>query len=312
MNITHIQFHIGDFLSGVMHMDGAEVGAYTMLIMAHYQAGEQGIPDDDKKLRQICKITSRSWKTVKETVLDKFYLEGGFWKHERVITELQKIAQKRQEKAGTGRPKTTTECHSRETLNDVQKSIKGYTKKNKPLKNKETEKTKPITYNHLEKEKNKTKKKKDFEEEFENSFWPKAVKKKAKGAARKAYIAARAKAEEGEILKAWSVHNARWQQKKGTDDWEFVPHPASWLNQERWEDEESLPDPEPMTEWPAWKHSLASRIGEHNVKSWFNGAHLNGERITVARRFQAEKIKNEFMIDIENSLGKQYQIEVRQ
>lgn len=143
MSINYIQFHIGDFLSGVMHMDGAEVGAYTMLLMAHYQAGEQGIPDDDRKLRQICKITTRAWATVKETVLEKFYLEDGHWKHERVIEEIRKI----RAKAGSGRPNSADEKQLRETLNDIQKPISVNIKKNNPLILNETEKTnqEPIT-----------------------------------------------------------------------------------------------------------------------------------------------------------------------
>ena len=150
MSINYVQFHIGDFLSGVMHMDGAEVGAYTMMLMAHYQAGEKGLPDDDKKLRSICKITTRSWAKVKDTVLEKFYLENGYWKHERVLSELQKIADKKSQIAGPGRGNKTPKKQLGETLNDIQKTFKGNTKKNNPLKNNNLEKTEPITNNQID------------------------------------------------------------------------------------------------------------------------------------------------------------------
>ncbi|MAH03981.1 MAG: hypothetical protein CL561_00275 [Alphaproteobacteria bacterium] len=145
--VTHIQFHIGDFLSGVMHMDGAEIGAYTMLIMAHYQAGEKGIPDDDKKLKRITRCSGKVWNRIKDTVLEKFYLEDGFWRHKRVMEEIEKI----RAKAGTGRPKQPQKKPLRDSKTDLEKPIKDSQEKNKSLKNKETEKTnhKPITNNHV-------------------------------------------------------------------------------------------------------------------------------------------------------------------
>lgn len=301
MNVHTIQFHIGDFLSGVMHMDGAEVGAYTMLIMAHYQAGAQGLPDDDKKLRQIAKSNTRSWLKIKETVLEKFYLEDGFWRHERVVGELQKIASK----AGTGRPKKTQEEPLRETLNDFQKSIKGNAKKNKPLKNKETQKTNqyPITNNQKEEKINKKEVEKSFEE-----FWQCCPRKVGKGKAREKYFIAVRSVTPQLLLDAMRRHK---REVKDTET-EFIPHPATWLHGERYHDELSLPETEPIGDWPEWKLCLARRIGEHNVKGWFSGVVMHNGSLRVPRRFQADKIKNEFSIEIENALGKPYAVELMQ
>lgn len=87
------------------------------------------------------------------------------------------------------------------------------------------------------KERKKEDSKHSFEKEFEETFWPLAVKKVSKDAALKAYEKARARAPSEEILSAWKAMNARWGEVKGTDDWQFVPHPATWLNQGRWQDE---------------------------------------------------------------------------
>ena len=78
--------------------------------------------------------------------------------------------------------------------------------------------------------------------EFEEKFWPLSAKKKSKAAARRAYVAARAKAGSVELLSSWRTHNAAWKQKVQTGEWEFVPYPATWLNGERWLDES---DPTP-------------------------------------------------------------------
>jgi uncharacterized protein YdaU (DUF1376 family) len=91
MKIITVPLHIGDFLGGVMHMDGTEIGAYTMLIVAHYQAGEIGLKDDDKSLAKTARLTLKQWQRVRETVLEKFYLEGGFWKNSKVIEVISQI-----------------------------------------------------------------------------------------------------------------------------------------------------------------------------------------------------------------------------
>ena len=143
--VNYVQFHIGDFLSGVMHMDSSEVGAYTMLIMAHYQAGEEGLPDDDKRLRRITKTNPKVWKRIKETVLEKFNLKDGRWTHKRVIEEINSI----RKKAGPGRPKAE-EGNPKQSL---EKPIKDSQLENKLLKNNDSQKTnhKPITNNQYKK-----------------------------------------------------------------------------------------------------------------------------------------------------------------
>lgn len=94
MTVNYFPFHIGDFLGGVMHMDGTEIGAYTMLIVAHYQAGIQGLPDDDKKLAQIARLPIKKWLEIRATVLEKFELMNTFWTQKKVVEVLQEIESK--------------------------------------------------------------------------------------------------------------------------------------------------------------------------------------------------------------------------
>lgn len=84
-------------MGGVMHMDGTEIGAYTMLIIAHYQLGSSGLPDDDKKLCKISRLSGKQWASVKATVLEKFKLTNGFWRHEKVIEIIRQIEMKSSE-----------------------------------------------------------------------------------------------------------------------------------------------------------------------------------------------------------------------
>jgi uncharacterized protein YdaU (DUF1376 family) len=93
-HVIEVPFHIGDFLSGTMGMDGTEIGAYWMLIIAHYQAGEKGLADDDKKLAQIARVEPRVWKRIRPTLAEKFDSYDGVWKHKKVLAVLKNITNK--------------------------------------------------------------------------------------------------------------------------------------------------------------------------------------------------------------------------
>lgn len=90
--ITTIPLHIGDFLSGTIHMDATEKGAYLMLLLAHYQIGEYGLPNDDKKLARIAGVTMKTWSRIKPTIEEKFCVAEYVWTHSRAIEVLQKVA----------------------------------------------------------------------------------------------------------------------------------------------------------------------------------------------------------------------------
>ena len=91
--INTIPLHIGDFISGTMHMDATEKGAYIMLLLSHYQIGEIGLPNDDKKLSRIAGVSMKTWLRIKPTMEEKFCVAEYFWTHSRVIDTLRKVAQ---------------------------------------------------------------------------------------------------------------------------------------------------------------------------------------------------------------------------
>lgn len=71
-----------------------------------------------------------------------------------------------------------------------------------------------------------------LDEEFD-LWWAHAPRKTARGQAKKAYVAARRKADQHVLLLGIQKHAA---EVRGTDP-KFIPHPATWLNGERWLDE---------------------------------------------------------------------------
>jgi uncharacterized protein YdaU (DUF1376 family) len=80
--------YIADYLRKTTHLGALESGAYLHLIMDYWQ--NDGLPDDDKKLARIAKMTDREWKAAKAT-LQAFFHDG--WKHEKIDEEIAKAVE---------------------------------------------------------------------------------------------------------------------------------------------------------------------------------------------------------------------------
>ena len=70
-------------------------------------------------------------------------------------------------------------------------------------------------------------------------FWQAYPRHIGKGQARRAFAAARRKAEPEAIMAGLAAAAARWRQDNTAT--EYIPHPATWLNGERWSDEHAPP-----------------------------------------------------------------------
>lgn len=118
--IKYAQIHIGDFLSGCIQMSAAEMGAYFALVLAHYQAGTKGLEDDRQKLARMAHCDPKQWDRIKNVVLEKFYMEDGHWKHERVMEEIAKVSRKRDEVV----PKSSRNCPAKIPSESLQNPAK--------------------------------------------------------------------------------------------------------------------------------------------------------------------------------------------
>jgi uncharacterized protein YdaU (DUF1376 family) len=84
-----LPLYVADYLRDTSHLRAAESGAYLHLIMAYWVNG--GLPDDDRQLATIAKVTDREWKKMRPT-LEKFF-GSGFTSHKRIDLEIWKAAE---------------------------------------------------------------------------------------------------------------------------------------------------------------------------------------------------------------------------
>lgn len=78
-------FYVADYLADTSHLSTVEHGAYLLLIMHYWQ--HEGVPDDDKKLARITRLSIEEWLEIKDTISEFFDDE---WRHKRIDGEIAK------------------------------------------------------------------------------------------------------------------------------------------------------------------------------------------------------------------------------
>lgn len=83
--------YIGDYLADTMHLTTEQHGAYLLLIMAYWKNGG-ALPNDDRKLMSICRLSVDAWSMHKHTLASFFDLDSDpeLWIHVRAEKEMSK------------------------------------------------------------------------------------------------------------------------------------------------------------------------------------------------------------------------------
>ena len=84
MSRPWMPLYIADYLRDTRKLTTAEHGAYLLLIMEYWTAGE--LPADDRKLARIVGMTPPEWRKAKPNV-QTFFTDG--WRHKRIDHELR-------------------------------------------------------------------------------------------------------------------------------------------------------------------------------------------------------------------------------
>jgi uncharacterized protein YdaU (DUF1376 family) len=97
-NPPWMPLYIADYLSDTGHMRAAESGAYLHLIMHYWQRG--GLPDCDRQLAMIARMSDQEWSNAK-AIVQAMFKPG--WKHKRIDEELANAKERYERRANAGR-----------------------------------------------------------------------------------------------------------------------------------------------------------------------------------------------------------------
>jgi len=89
--------HTGEYLRETMAFDTAEEHGVYHLLCIHYW--EKGLPNDEKILKKIAKISEHKWKKISEIILKNFVVDGDVLRHSRLDRERGKSAENKEKQA---------------------------------------------------------------------------------------------------------------------------------------------------------------------------------------------------------------------
>ena len=280
----YFSFYPKDFAADdkVEMMCTTAVGAYTLLMCkAWHQEPAASLPDDDELLARWARVTPNVWKKIKTRVLDAFYVgdDGRLYQkrlkheYERFVAKSQKAkesADKRWKKKEETEAKTNANAmpsHSERNALAMQRAYGSGSDSDSPSDGGSAEGG-------------------GFDD-----FWAIVPHKIGKGAARKAYAAARKIASHDEIaggVAGYAAYEKKRREQCGTD---FRPlHPATWLNGERWTDEHGTKKTDARQDAQKYAEDAARRRAEEK-----EGVATPEERAAFLRELRAKigRVKNE-------------------
>jgi uncharacterized protein YdaU (DUF1376 family) len=94
-------------LGDTMDLSAEEFGAYHLLLYAIWRSNGRPLPDDDKKLARICRVTVARWKRVLRPALVGYFdqdaiEQGGEWIQKRLKKEWDFVAKRRAKQSEKG------------------------------------------------------------------------------------------------------------------------------------------------------------------------------------------------------------------
>jgi uncharacterized protein YdaU (DUF1376 family) len=93
MSAPYIPFFVGDYLRKTPHLTTEQHGAYLLMIFAMF-SGDGTLPNDDKKLARITRLSNSRWASNKGDLLSFFQIDGDILTHEKVTEVSKKYEEK--------------------------------------------------------------------------------------------------------------------------------------------------------------------------------------------------------------------------
>lgn len=93
MSAPYMPLFVADYLADTAHLSAAEHGAYLLLIMNYWQRCKP-LPNDDRKLARIARMTDDEWAVSKDNISEFFHVSGDEWRHSRIENEISIVSEK--------------------------------------------------------------------------------------------------------------------------------------------------------------------------------------------------------------------------
>lgn len=196
-------FYVGDYARKTAHLSMLEHGAYRLLLDHYYATGEP-LPDDNAKLFRICRARTPSERqSVLSTVAEFFTKDGTLLRSEKCDRVLDKQLNYSNSQSAKAKLRHSNGNATAMPRVRVTKTI--------------------------------TKTKEEVSSNAFDDFWSLCPKKKNKGQAERAYKKALKEASHETLISGIKKYA---EANRGKDE-TYICHPATWLNGKRWLDEET-------------------------------------------------------------------------
>jgi uncharacterized protein YdaU (DUF1376 family) len=133
-----MKFYPTDYLSDTQHLSTVEHGAYLLLIMNYWQRGT-ALPDDDRRLSGIARLSFEQWLNIRSTLADFFTIEDGFWRHNRIELEILAVQAKSIKASKAGKVSAAKRLGNNDFSTNVQQMYNGRSTTKRPFNHTDTD-----------------------------------------------------------------------------------------------------------------------------------------------------------------------------
>lgn len=229
-------FDIDAYDADTMHLSAAEDGMYSRLLRFYYKT-RVPLPDDDRALASIARVSPVEWETSKNSLRAFFKSRRGKLHHKRCDKELDRedsLARQRSEKAKNaaekrhGKTRTSVPRANTEHVPSKATVMLGDATRPDQTREDQTKKEEPPKAPRKRVACLDSDQSKIFEEWY--AIYP---LHKARLLAERSFLGALARASPAELL----AGAARYRDECAGKETRYIAHPSTWLNAGRWKDE---------------------------------------------------------------------------
>lgn len=91
---SHIPIFPDAYLRDTTHLTTEQHGAYFLLLMAAWDAPDCALPNDEKRLARLARVTLAKWRKIREEILELWTIEGGRIFQKRLRKEWEYVRKK--------------------------------------------------------------------------------------------------------------------------------------------------------------------------------------------------------------------------